>query len=248
MLPLSHLGLAVYAVVLIGAFAVRSAAGFGAVLVAVPLLALVMPFPVAVSVATALTLVTSIRYVSRDWRFIAWRQFAIMMAYTLIGVGLGFYFISMLDEHALQRGLGVFLILYAIYVLATGGVPPALPARWHGPLAAGTGIVGGLCSALFGGGAGPIYVIYFNILRLEREVFRATMTMVMLVSAMMRVGGYADFGFYAGPTLTLLALGLPLIVIGSWLGNHLVSRLDPRVFGLCVAGLVLMSGAALLLK
>ncbi len=248
MLPLSYPGLAVYAVVLIGAFAVRSAAGFGAVLVAVPLLALVMPLPMAVSVATALTLVTSIRYVSRGWRHIAWRQFGIMMAYTLIGVGVGFYFISMLDEHALRRGLGIFLILYSFYVLCTGGVPPALPTRWHGALAATTGISGGLCSALFGGGAGPIYVIYFNILRLEREVFRATMTMVMLVSSMMRVGGYADFGFYAGPTLTLLALGLPMIVIGSWLGNHLVRRLNPRIFGLGVTGLVLMSGTVLLLK
>ena len=248
MLPLSYPGLAVYAVVLIGAFAVRSAAGFGAVLVAVPLLALVMPFPMAISVASALTLVTSIRYVSRDWRFIAWRHFAIMMVYTLIGVGFGFYFISMLDEHALRRGLGVFLILYSIYVLRTGGVPPPLPARWHGALAVITGISGGLCSALFGGGAGPIYVIYFNILRLPREVFRATMTMVLLVSSMLRVGGYADFGFYAGPTLTLLALGLPLIVVGSWLGNHIVSRLNARIFGFCIAGLVLLSGTALLLK
>lgn len=248
MLPLSYPGLAVYAAALIGAFAVRSAAGFGAMLVAVPLLVFVMPLPVAVSVATALTLVTSIRYVSRDWRLIAWRQFAIMMAYTLIGVGLGFYFIRMLDEHALRRGLGVFLIAYSLYVLGTGGHPPALPPHWHGPLAAVCGTLGGLCSALFGGGAGPIYVVYFNILRLEREVFRATMTMILLISSMLRVGGYADFGFYAGPTLTLLALGLPLIVIGSWLGTHLVRRLDPRVFGLCVAGLVLISGAALLLK
>jgi len=248
MLPLSYSGLAIYALVLVGAFAVRSAAGFGAVLVAVPLLALVMPFPVAVSVATALTLVTSIRYVSRDWRFIAWRQFAIMMAYTLIGVGFGFYFISMFDEHALRRGLGIFLVTYSIYVLYTGGVPPALPVRWHGPLAAGTGIVGGLCSALFGGGAGPIYVIYFNILRLERDVFRATMTMVMLVSASLRVGGYADFGFYARPTLILLALGLPMIAVGSWLGTHLVRRLNPRLFGLGVTALVLMSGTVLLLK
>jgi uncharacterized membrane protein YfcA len=39
-----------------------------------------------------------------------------------------------------------------------------------------------------------------------------------------------------------------MIVIGSWLGNHLVRRLNPRVFGLCVTGLVLMSGTVLLLK
>ncbi|HEY1797564.1 MAG TPA: sulfite exporter TauE/SafE family protein [Stellaceae bacterium] len=248
MLPLSYPGLAVYAVVLIGAFAVRSAAGFGAVLVAVPLLALVMPLPIAVSVASALTLVTSVRYVSRDWRHIAWRHFAIMMAYTLVGVGLGFYFFSMLDEHVLRRGLAAFLILYSIYVLRTGGVPLPLPVRWHGALAAGTGVLGGLCSALFGGGAGPIYVVYFSVVRLEREVFRATMTMVMLVSSTLRVGGYADFGFYAGPTLTLLAVGLPLIVIGSWLGSHFVTRLNPRVFSLCVGGLVMLSGVALLLR
>jgi hypothetical protein len=248
MLPLSYPGLAVFAVVLIGAFAVRSAAGFGAVLVAVPFLALILPLPTAVAVATALTLITSIRYVSRDWRHIAWRQFAIITLYTLIGIGLGFYFIKMLDEHALRRGLGVFLILYSIYVVCARGVPPALPTRWHGALAVFAGIFGGLCGALFGGGVGPIYVIYFNILRLEREVFRATMTTVMLVSASMRVVGYAGFGFYAGSTLTLLVLGLPLIVVGSWLGSHIVRRLDPRVFGLCVAGLVLLSGTALLLK
>jgi hypothetical protein len=171
-----------------------------------------------------------------------------MMAYSLIGVGVGFYFLSRLDEHALQRGLGIFLILYSLYVLWTGGVPPALRARWHGVLAAVTGILGGLCSALFGGGAGPIYVIYFSVLRLEREVFRTTMTTVLLVSSMLRVGGYADFGFYAGPTLVLVALGLPMILIGSLLGNYLARRLDHRIFGLCVAGLVLLSGAALLLK
>ena len=92
---LSLLGLAFYALVLIGAFAVRSAAGFGAVLIAVPMLAFVLPVPTAVSVATALTVVTSIRHVHRDWRRIArWRHFVLITAYSLIGIGLGFYFIK----------------------------------------------------------------------------------------------------------------------------------------------------------
>jgi hypothetical protein len=41
MLSLSFLGFVFYAVVLIGAFTVRSAAGFGAGLIAVPMLAFV---------------------------------------------------------------------------------------------------------------------------------------------------------------------------------------------------------------
>jgi uncharacterized membrane protein YfcA len=94
MSSLSFVGLAFYVLVLIGAFAVRSAAGFGAGLIAVPMLAFVLPVSTAVSVATALTAVTSVRQVSRDWRHIAWRQFAIIALYTIIGIGLGFYCIN----------------------------------------------------------------------------------------------------------------------------------------------------------
>ena len=53
MSSLSPVGLAFYMLVITGAFAVRSAAGFGAVLIALPMLAFVMLVPTAVSVTTA---------------------------------------------------------------------------------------------------------------------------------------------------------------------------------------------------
>jgi uncharacterized protein len=162
MLSLSLLGLAFYAMVLTGAFAVRSAAGFGAGLIAVPMLAFILPVSTAVSVAAVLTTVTSAEQVGRNWRQIAWKQFALVSFYTVVGIGLGFYFLKTLDEHTLRRGLGAFLVLYSIHALWARGTFPVLPARWRGALAAGTGIAGGFCGALFGGGAGPIYVVYFN--------------------------------------------------------------------------------------
>jgi uncharacterized membrane protein YfcA len=245
---LSVFGFAFFALVLVGAFAVRSAAGFGAVLIAVPMLAFVLPVPTAVAVATALSVATSVRHVRRDWRMIAWRQFAIVSVYTIIGIGAGFYCLKLIDGNTLRRGLGGFLVLYSIYMLSSGGAPPVLPPRWHNLLAAGAGIVGGFLGALFGGGVGPIYVVYFNLLRLEREVFRVTMTTVMLVGGTVRIAGYAGFGFYRGASLALLALGLPLVGIGSWLGDWLARRIEPRLFSFFVGGLVLLSGAALLLK
>ena len=248
MTSLSSLGLAFYVLVLIGAFAVRSAAGFGAVLIAVPMLAFVLPVPTAVSVATALSMVTSAQQVSRDWSQIAWAQFFIISFYTMIGIGLGFYFISMLNENALRRGLGGFLILYSLYSFWTRGASPVLPTRWHGALAACAGIIGGVFGALFGGGVGPIYVVYFNVVRMNKDAFRVTMSMFMLVSVAARITGYASFGFYGGSTMTLLALGLPLVFVGSWLGDRLAQRLDPQRFGLFVGGLVLLSGLALLLR
>jgi uncharacterized membrane protein YfcA len=135
MSSLSFVGLAFYVLVLIEAFAVRSAAGFGAGLIAVPMLAFVLPVSTAVSVATALTAVTSVRQVSRDWRHIAWRQFAIIALYAIIGIGLRFYCINLLDENALRRSLGVFLILYSIYALWAADASLVLPSRWHRALA-----------------------------------------------------------------------------------------------------------------
>jgi uncharacterized membrane protein YfcA len=147
---LSFSGLAFYMLVMTGAFAVRSAAGFGAVLIAMPMLAFVLPISTAVSVTTALTAMTSVHQVSRHWRQVAWPHFAIMAFYSAIGIGLGFYFITMLDEHTLRRSLGVFLILYALYALATAGAPPLLSPAGVGRSPPAPGSAGGFserCSA-----------------------------------------------------------------------------------------------------
>jgi uncharacterized protein len=245
---LSAFELAFYTAVLICAFTVRSAAGFGAVLVAMPMLAFIVPVSTAVSVTTALTAITSVHQVSRDWRRVAWWHFAIMTAYSAIGTGLGLYFLNMLDESALRRGLGAFLILYSLYALATVKASLVFPARWRGVLAASTGITGGLLGTIFGAGVGPVYVVYFNTLRMDREIFRVTMSTIMLLGGAARIAGYATLGFYETSCIALIVLGLPLVAVGSWLGDRVVRRLDPQMFAWLVGGLILLSGIGLLVK
>src|SRR5277367_2310004 len=117
MSALSSLGFAFYAAVLLSAFAVRSAAGFGAGLIAIPMLAFILPVSTAVSVATVLTTLSSVQQVSREWHQIAWRQFLMILLYSIVGIGLGLYFMSLLDEDILRKCLGVFLIMYSINAL-----------------------------------------------------------------------------------------------------------------------------------
>jgi uncharacterized protein len=247
-MSLSALDYSFYAFVLMGAFAVRSAAGFGAVLIAIPMLAFVMPMSTAVSIGSALTAITSIHQLGRGWRRVDWRQFATIASYTAVGIVLGFYVFALLNEDVLRRCFGVFLVVYALYALWTAKSPVFLPRRWHGVLAAVTGISGGFIGALFGAGVGPIYVIYFNTLRLEREVFRVTMTTVALIGGLTRITGYAGMGFYSRSTFVLLAVGLPMVIVGSWLGDRVVRRLNPQHFGVFIGALILLSGVALLLK
>jgi hypothetical protein len=248
MSALSTFGITFYAVVLLSAFAVRSAAGFGAGLIAIPMLAFILPVSTAVSVATILTTLTSIQQVSREWRQIAWRQFILVFSYSLVGIGLGLYFIKLLDEDLMRHCLGVFMILYSLHAVWAGGRVHFLPHRWHGAVGAGVGIVGGLCSALFGAGAGPIYVVYFDILRLDKAAFRATMSAVVVLGGAARIAGYESAGFYGSSTLGLLAVGLPVVVLGSWLGDKVVYRLSARSFSRLVAAIMLISGITLLLR
>ena len=248
MSDLSPLGLAFYAAVLLSAFAVRSAAGFGAGLIAIPMLAFILPVSTAVSVASVFTTLASIEQVRREWRQIAWRQFTVIFLYSMAGIGLGLYFIKLLDEDIMRRSLGIFMILYSVYALWAVDTSRLLPRRWHGVLGAGAGIVGGLFSALFGAGAGPIYVVYFDILRLEKAAFRATMSAVVLFGGAARIAGYGSLGFYESSTIALLAIGIPLVIVGSWLGDRLVYRLSARSFSRLVAAIMLLSGVILIVR
>jgi len=230
------------------AFAVRGGAGFGGGAIAVPLLALVFPLQVTVPVVTVLNMLSSIGQGVTDWRHIAWREVWRIVPGSLVGVFLGLYLLTLFDPQPLARALGVFVVLYALYVMVFAGRTPQIPPRWMLPVAAVTSIAAGIIGSLFGGAAGPVYVIYLNSVRLARDAFRVTITTVMLIQGLTRIAGYATLGFYDGPVLMLLAAALPMVVIGSWLGARVVRRFDPVLFSRAVGVVLLVSGAALIFK
>lgn len=245
---LSTLQLLFCAVVIIVAFAVRGGAGFGGGAVAVPLLALVFPVQLTVPVVTVLNMLSSIGHGVADWRKIAWKQIIRVVPGSLIGVLLGLYLLSMIDPQPLARALGVFVMLYAVYVLAFADRTPVIPPRWMPATAAITSMAAGIIGSLFGGAAGPLYVIYLNAARLGKDAFRVTITTIMLFQGLTRIAGYAALGLYDAQVLKLLAVALPVMILGSWLGARVVRRLDQALFNRVIAMVLLASGAALLLK
>src|SRR4029077_18506638 len=101
------------------------------------MLALILPVSTAVSVASVLTTLTSIRQVSREWRLVAWRQFLIIFCYSMVGIGLGLYFLKLLDEDLLRHCLGVFMILYSFHAIWAADTVHVLSSCWHGAVGAG---------------------------------------------------------------------------------------------------------------
>lgn len=245
---LSVVELIAAAIAVMAAYTVRGTAGFGGQTVAVPLLTLMMPITVVVPAVTGLTVISSVVHWMQDWGKIAWREIARLMPFTLLGVLIGLYLFDRFDPRTLTRALGVFVMLYACFALTSASRPTAVPSRLLRPLGPALSAVAGAIGTMFGGGAGPLYVIYLNSLRLEKDSFRVTITTILTFQALVRVAGYWRLGFYDGSALYLIAAGFPMMLIGARLGYYLAGRIDQRRFNLGVGVLLMAIGAGLVFK
>ncbi len=228
--------------VVLAAYLVRGVAGFGSALVAVPLLALVLPLTAVVPLVVFLDYVCSATQGLKNRQLIQWNELLPLIPFTLVGVVIAIFIFQRLDSDGLAQALGVFVLVYAVYQLLPlkqlGG------SRW---LAAPAGILGGMVGTLFGTG-GPFYVIYLTLRRLEKGPFRATFAANFLIDGSMRLSGYTAAGFYNGEVLKLMAMALPIAFFGLFLGGRIHTNLSQQAFLRLVSVLLLGSGTALLMK
>ncbi|OFW31147.1 MAG: hypothetical protein A3H97_16715 [Acidobacteria bacterium RIFCSPLOWO2_02_FULL_65_29] len=230
--------------VLFAAYALRGATGFGAGVVAIPLLLFVLPLPVVIPLVTATGMLASLGQSVREFRRVNWAGIRRLVVPTLAGVALGLWLFTALDAQLLLKACAGFIIGYALWSLGPARAPRA-PGGW---LAALAGALGGLVATLFGGMAGPFYVVYLNALELDKARFRATVSVVLFLLAAVRMTGYGGLGLYDARVLALLAVSLPVMVVAMLAGDHWHRRLDEARFRRVVSALMALSGLALLFK
>ena len=229
------------------AYVVRGMSGFGAGLIAAPLLAMVLPVHVVVPLSGLLVFVLFIFLTIRDRRQVIWRELKLLAPPTVAGVIAGLLLFRSLDNHLLVIMLGGFLILYATYMLAVHafGLPQfKCSERWAFPL----GFGGAFFDTLFGGGGGTLVVIYMHARGIGRMEFRATVAMLWFVEMIARIGGYALAGYYTREIIILVLALLPVTWVATWVGEKLGNRVSQETFARILAVLLMLSGVSLLLK
>ena len=226
------------------AYALRGATGFGAGVVSIPLLLLALPLPVVIQLVTAMGMLASFGQALHQRRWVDWAALRKLLVPSLLGVAAGLWLFSALDPRILLRALAMFIIGYALW----GYLPwrSARPAPgWLAPLA---GALGGFVATVFGGMAGPLYVVYLRSRALDKARFRATMSFALLCLAALRAAGYGGLGLYDARVLWLLAAAIPVVAVAMIAGDRWHARLDEARFGHVVSALLALSGAALLFK
>lgn len=244
---LSWLHVAWIAVSVFGAYIIRGMSGFGAGLVSAPLLALVLPMHVVIPMSGLLVFLLFIFISIRDRAQVIWRELKLLAPPTVLGVIAGLFLFSSLDNALLLVMLGGFLVLYAAYMLAVHafGLPQfRCSERWAWPL----GFIGAFFDTLFGGGGGTLVVIYMHARGMGRAEFRATVATLWFIEMLARIGGYAVGGYYTREVLLMVAVLIPVMWAGTFVGERLGNRVKPETFQRILAVMLMASGIGLLLK
>ncbi|AMG99620.1 sulfite exporter TauE/SafE family protein [Serratia liquefaciens] len=230
--------------ILLVAYVIFGIAGFGSALVASPVMALYIPVAKIVPLLALLDMCAAIVNVSRDGRNAQWAELKRLIPLMIIGSLVGAAILLKTRPDILLLGLGIFVVLYALYSLS--GLKPD---RQFSPKASVPfGLVGGIFSALFGSG-GFIYAIYLSGRIEKKEAFRMTQTTLIGMSTLTRVVIFTFAGVYLDIDLLLLALVLlPGMLVGITLGRHFTLKMSREQFMKLINVILLASGTVLMVK
>ena len=237
----------IVAAIVFGAFIVRGTSGFGAGMVAMPLLVFVIPIHTAVPMMGLLAFILFIFLSIRDRREVVWQELRRLVPTTLLGVAAGALLFKTLDSVVLLRSLGVVILGFALYVLAIHhfGLPQVrCSQRWAPPI----GFVASTVDTMFGGGGGTLVVIYLHMRGIGAARFRATVAVLWFFEMVARLASYALSGYYTPSTLLFAALMLPVVWAGTHLGERIGNRISQEAFSKVLAVMLLLSGISVLLK
>ncbi|KQT11304.1 sulfite exporter TauE/SafE family protein [Ramlibacter sp. Leaf400] len=206
------------------AYTVFGLTGFGAAMVAVPVLVQVVPLQFAVPLIVLLDLLATTLVGLRNGKLVSRKELLRLSPFLLLGVWIGATALARLDARWLLIGLGVFVIAMAARSLLS---PAADQRVLHSGWVVPAGLAGGMFSALFGTG-GPIYTMYLSRRLPDLETFRATIATVIFLSAIVRLAAFAGTGLLHQEGLVLTAASaVPFSLGGLALGASLRKKIAP---------------------
>lgn len=226
------------------AYTLEAVTGFGSIVIALSLGALLLPIDQLLPVLVPLNIGMT--------GYLVWRHrqmidrpllLGTILPGMLIGTLLGYLLLPYLDEALLKRGFGVLILWFASRELWRLRHASALPVRpqWLTRLLT---LGAGLSHGLFASG-GPLLVFGLAGTSLDKARFRAT-----LVSVWFTLNSLLTLAFLVDgrllPALPQVLAYAPLLLVGLWAGERLHLRFDERHFRIAIYILLLVTGTLLL--
>lgn len=196
-------------------------------------------FGEAITISGLLAGVTSFLIAVRNWHFIRWRRIGILF---LANVWVSYFAISFmagLANGTLKKGLGVLLILIALYfLLGHNRRPLSVESKTVQVVVGGiSGVTGGMFAM-----PGPPIVLYCINAFSDKREYIATLQTLFFCSNVFYTLFRAQAGFFTDHTLGYASVGLLGLLVGTRLGARCFERISGPQLKRIVYILMIVSG------
>ena len=195
--------------------------GFGASLITIPVLSHFYPLPFVLALSGILDMGSALTIGLKRRQDAALAEIKWLVPFSIVGAVLGVTLLVTLPRQATLIALGLFIGGYGIYGLRGSTPTHSIGQGW----ASLAGTFGGAAGTLFGMG-GPPYLIYLTRRIFDKNSLRATMSVMVSFSLIIRLIVFALAGLMLQPYLFVaLVWFVPAAATGLWLGNRLHVRM-----------------------
>ncbi|HIE97039.1 MAG: sulfite exporter TauE/SafE family protein [Fuerstiella sp.] len=195
---------------------IRGAFGFGDALVAMPLLALIVPTTTAAPTVALAALLISIVILVREWRYIEFTSTTVLTVSGLVAIPFGVQFLQNGDDRIVKAMLGIVVAGFAVWSLWR---PHrfSLKTDRSAPL---FGILAGLLGGAYNT-SGPPLVIYGTLRRWTPQQFRASLQGYCLLASVWTLTWHRAEGLLTHSILRQFCIAAPFIVLATVIGQRL---------------------------
>ncbi|MDP3878783.1 MAG: sulfite exporter TauE/SafE family protein [Dehalococcoidales bacterium] len=211
-------------IVLLASF-VRAASGFGYALLATPLLTLVMEAKSVVVLNMILGSLSNILVFWHTRRYIDLKRVVVLGLGSIFGIPAGTYLLVKLEPSIIKLAIAIVVIPFSILLLL--GHSHRFKRDTLGCAVAGflSGLLGGST-----GLGGPPVVLFLINQGLTPQMFVGTLAAYFLFNGAILVATFTFLGMVTADILIKVAILLPTLWLGSYIGVKMLPRINTVVF------------------
>lgn len=203
---------------------VQGITGFGAGIVMMMILPMVLrSIPQSAGVSSAICIILSLQMFLLYRKHVDMKKVAAPAVLYIAMCTLAMYFSTLIDQTAMKRVFGVFLIMLSIYYLFINKNNDR--KKLNLPVSVLCIMVSAVCDGLFGVG-GPLMVVYFLSTTHNTHQYLGTIQAFFCLNGIYNTCFRIYRGILLPEHMLYIAVGMGCILIGGMLANKMISKLD----------------------
>ncbi|MBE9520847.1 MAG: sulfite exporter TauE/SafE family protein [Proteobacteria bacterium] len=217
--------------------------GFGFGLLAIPLMSLFIDIKTGVPLCSLLGTLVTVFLTLRLRKHIDRRKILPLLFGCIPGVAAGTLMLKKAPAGLLSVLMGVMLIAFVLYRLASKQQPRSINPRW----AYVAGFFTGAISSAFSAG-GPPTIIYATLRGWNKDEIKATLSGFFLTGGLAVITAHAITGLTTSLVLHYFLLSAPVVIGGMFVGSLLYDRVDTSSYLKLLHYLLLVMGILMIWK